>query len=104
MVSGVSRRVSQIEQVIDPSKPLTPAMKAKVKALVDETAFLLGRTPGYAHSGRRKPYPTVWSEVHRLAGVSSYDEMRQRHYDPIVAELERWIGRMREWMKQSGED
>jgi hypothetical protein len=104
VVSGVSRRVGRIEQIIDPSEPLTPAMKGKVKSLVDEAAFLLGRTPGYAHTGRRKPYPAIWSEVHRLAGVNSYDEMRQRHYEPIIGELEQWIERLRRWTEETGPD
>ena len=101
-ISGISRRLAGVEKVIDPSEPLTPAMKNKIKSLVDECAYLLGRTPGYAHSGRRKPYPAVWSKMHRLAVVNSYEEIRQRHYDGLVRELNDWIERMREWEAANG--
>lgn len=85
IVGTLQRRVTAIENRVTPASFITDEQATQISITVKALAQLIG-----GH------YNTVFSELYRRFGVSSYKVVRQEQYEAVLAFLEDWRIQARE--------
>lgn len=84
-VSDLQVRLGVLEEQVHPSSLVTQAQANEISLQVKALAELLtGREKGAGH------YQTIFQELYRRFGVSSYKLVRQEQYAAVLAFLEDW--------------
>jgi hypothetical protein len=84
VVRALHQRLNAVERQLTPATLIGEAQKAEISAAVKALAMLLTRP------GAGSAYQTVFAEVYRRFGVSSYHNIRQADYEAVLVFLEDW--------------
>jgi hypothetical protein len=85
VVADMQRRLSAVERRLGPSAAITDEQAAQVALHVKALAELLtGKDPSKNH------YQSIFGEIYRRWGVSSYKLLRQSQYQEVLAFLDDW--------------
>jgi hypothetical protein len=85
VMRAFDRRLGALEDQLHPTTYLTDAQAADVAAAVKALAELLT-----AHDASKNQYQGVFTELYRRFRVSSYKQLRQDQYAPVLAFLADW--------------
>jgi hypothetical protein len=85
VIRAFDRRLGALEDQLHPTTHLTDAQAADVAAAVKALAELLT-----AHDASKNQYQGVFTELYRRFRVSSYKQLRQDQYAPVIAFLADW--------------
>ena len=89
IVGELGRRVSKLEQRVSPGQPVTDEQAAEIAQQVKALAGLLTE-----HDPGKNHYQSVFNELYRRFGVTSYKLVPQARYPAVLAFLEEWRERM----------
>jgi hypothetical protein len=85
IVGDLERRLKEVEEKTSPKSVITNTQATEISNQVKALAELLTQKyPGKNH------YQSVFGELYRRFGVSSYKLIRQEHYQTVLDFLERW--------------
>jgi hypothetical protein len=85
VVGDIRKRLSRVESRVWPGNYITDEQAAEISLRVKALASLLQEQgPG------QNTYQSVFSELYRRYGVSSYKAIRLEQYQPVLAFLEEW--------------
>ncbi len=85
VVSDLQRRLSNVERKIEPQATIREEQAAEISNQVKALAELLtSKHPGKNH------YQSIFGEIYRRFGVSSYKRIRQGQYEAVLAFLDDW--------------
>jgi hypothetical protein len=79
---GIEDRVSALEMEVSPQEHISDAQAAELAGAVKNVAAALG-----GHSS----YGTVYAELYRRFGISTYKNLPHRRYDEALAWLRKWF-------------
>ena len=85
VIRAFDRRLGALEDQLHPTTHLTDAQAADVAAAVKALAELLT-----AHDASKNQYQGVFTELYRRFRVSSYKQLCQDQYAPVIAFLADW--------------
>jgi hypothetical protein len=85
--AGINRRLAAVEQRLTPGALIDEVQAAEISAAVKALAELLTRP------GAGSAYQTVFAELYRRFGVSSYRNIKLDDFEAVLAFLDDWRGR-----------
>ncbi|HEY7833737.1 MAG TPA: ORF6C domain-containing protein [Ktedonobacterales bacterium] len=85
VVGDLRRRLGVVERRLDPGGVITDDQAAEVSAVVKALAEQLN-----AHDPSKNHYQSIFGELYRRFGVSSYKLIKLDHYQAVLRFLEDW--------------
>ena len=85
VVGRLGQRLTTLEQLVSPTTFITDQQAATISMQVKALAQLMTR-----ELGEKNYYQSVFSELYRRFGVSSYKNIRQDQYQAVLAFLDDW--------------
>jgi quinol monooxygenase YgiN len=93
-IDDIQVRLGTVEDKLHPHISITDEQAAHISTVVKALAELLTRQKG------KNQYQSVFAELYRRFGVSSYKHIRQEQYSDVLAFLEEWRDAAMEGHKQ----
>jgi hypothetical protein len=85
VIAGVNRRLTSLENKVQPSSFITEEQAVEVSQRVKALAeFLTSRSGGKVH------FQAIYQELYRRYGVAGYKSIRLDQYEAVLAFLEGW--------------
>ena len=89
VVGQHSKRITAIERQLSPRNAITTEQAADVSEKVKAVAMALTE-----HNPHKNHFQAIFSELHRRYRVSSYKDIRQDQYQPVLDFLDVWLEKM----------
>jgi hypothetical protein len=90
-VGDIQRHLSAVERRVHPTAAISDAQAAEISSQVKALAEILtSRDPSKNH------YQSIFAEIYRRFGVSSYKLIRQEQYQAVLTFLDEWRRKVQE--------